>query len=651
MGLRAESSTSGHQVEAQFDSPGDNNAMRSDDCGVPTPAASIATSRATVAAIPADAALSSSNNFGSRVLELLGPPRSDRRTCNVDVLPTAPQIRQERGPIPNLPNEADARRIVDAAHFFVGQTQSHCDSRVLLDRMDVFYSQADNTAQTNTLWFLQMLVMFAVGKLFLAECEEGSEADEAPGNKLFEFAVANLPPLSEQYAHRTLAVETLALMGLYLQNIDRQLEAYIYTSTALRLAVAHGFHRKSRVRHLLPSERVQLNRLWWTVYMQDRRLAAATGNPFGITDESIDLDMPSDSPGFSPAAPLQLNIKIAKITGRIIRVLYGTRDRTEVDFVTKVQEIIYSLYDVSKEISAEVNTDVRAPGPPLRTRTSASLQLMLLQATLLTIRPIMLHVAQLILTGNLASGESLIASSLGKLSRICSEAARRLLNVVMALKGRKMLAFFGFFDCDATLSATFVLILTAIFDSACKNDQRVDSSPGVEEALETLQYMAVNKNRYAIRGLEEVKKVWEIVKTYLEEKQTRLRSSPVPEHGETHGAARDPERIDFNGDPSTNQEPLDQQIGTGGQEGSTEALSGDSHWYTDINQTEGEFGEVGMLGGVQQVVLPNALWDDISDLWHPLGEFNEGIFSEIHPNEQDIEDGQMHFQNFLNNLI
>lgn len=49
-----------------------------------------------------------------------------------------------------------------------------------------------------------------------------------------------------------------------------------------------------------------------------RRLAAATGLPFGISDEFVEAEYPSDAPGFGSSAPLRTNIKIARITSRIL---------------------------------------------------------------------------------------------------------------------------------------------------------------------------------------------------------------------------------------------------------------------------------------------------------------------------------------------
>lgn len=120
-----------------------------------------------------------------------------------------------------------------------------------------------------------------------------------------------------------------------------------------------------------------------------------------------------------------------------------------------------TLYDISQSIPSELDTSMRNSGSDLSLRTTAMLHLMLYQvrsgesfassssldsfltmynqATLLTIRPIMLHVTQLILENNISSEESLSGTPLGKLTETCIEAARRMLKAIITLKSKNML--------------------------------------------------------------------------------------------------------------------------------------------------------------------------------------------------------------------
>lgn len=176
--------------------------------------------------------------------------------------------------------------------------------------------------------------------------------------------------------------------------------------------------------------------------------------------------MPIDSPGFPPALPLRTNIKIARVTGRILSsefclisgplhhclltlhtAIYGPGNHPEDSFVPSVQEIVQSLYWIAKEIPGDFSSklfDIPSMEGDVSLRTSAYLHMMLYQAILLTIRPVMLHVSKLIFDDDNGGGLSLGTSPLGRLSRTCSEAARRLLEVLLTLRKGNMLSKLAF---------------------------------------------------------------------------------------------------------------------------------------------------------------------------------------------------------------
>ncbi|KAF5013268.1 hypothetical protein FDECE_697 [Fusarium decemcellulare] len=473
--------------------------------------------------IPADSSLSSSHTFGSKVQDLLGHQQQAGPPNHFSPASSSTQpLRGESIEIPKLPAEQDARRLLEAVVFYIGQTQYHFDAREISDRITYFSAKSHEVTHLRTPAFLETILVVAIGRLFLGEFDEGSY----PGAGLFAFAQRNVPHLGELCDLGRLGIELLALVAVYLQNSNREKEAYIYISTALRLAISHGFHRVSGVEHYTHSERVHLNRLWWTIYMQERRLAAATGNPSGINDEVIELDLPTNSPGFSPAAPLCTNIKIGRVTGRIINVIYGKNPQSEQTFVSSVQEIVQAISDISQDIPSELEPERYHSSSELSLRTVASLHFMLCQATLLTIRPIMLHVAKLILSGNGTSGERLSSSPLGKLCRTCSEAARRLLKVIVMLREKDMLVIFGFIDFDATFSAAFIMILSAIFDSACKGEERINPTPGLDDALDTLRFLVKRGNSIAFQRLQEVQRLWGVMQSLLQSLESNNAGQP-----------------------------------------------------------------------------------------------------------------------------
>ncbi|KAI7765278.1 hypothetical protein LZL87_009807 [Fusarium oxysporum] len=404
--------------------------------------------------IETDSSLSSSATFGSRVQNMLSNARHTR-----DIPRPAAHVSNNHNSsprqanntyhdsLPFLPSESEAYRLLDVVTMYIGQSQCHFDAREVSDNIELYFTDPEGQLPP-TPWFFRMSIIFAVGKL-LSDEDSASNGDADLGSGLFEFVHAHLPTPSEQYAQGRVAVETLTLLGVYLQAMNRKEEAYIYTSIALRLAVTHGYHRPLEGTRILRSEKAHIGRLWWTIYMQERRLAAATGHPYGIDDAFIVLEYPIDQPGFSSTQPIRINARIARVTSRILIDLYNPKRQNQDSFVQDVKDIIRCLHDISSEIPENLAKVAHGPNANVSVRTTASLQLMLYQ----------------------------------------------------------LLAIFGFFDCDAIFSATFVLILTAVFDSACEDKDKINPSPGLGEAMESLQYLADNHNTTAVERLQEIHEI------------------------------------------------------------------------------------------------------------------------------------------------
>ncbi|KAM0241774.1 hypothetical protein ACHAPO_001468 [Fusarium lateritium] len=552
-------------------------------------------------AILAGSSLSSSHTFGSRVQDLLGSSRAELEQSGKPwISPEANQVheiishpwRLSSNDFPKLPPRHEAQRLLDTALFYIGQSQHHIDAREFSDKMWAFYQNRDDPAQLESLWVLEMILMIAIGTLFDAD-PEGN--DEFSGVVLFDYAHRNVPTLSDLRFKGKIGIEIFALFAIYLGNMNRKEEAYLYISTAMRLAISQKYHRVCGTRHLMQSERVHMNRLWWTIYMQERRLAAATGNPPSIGDEAINIPLPTDSPGFPPVGPMCTNIKIARATGRILAVLYNPEDESEHTFIPRVQDIVKSLYEISQEIPSDSVTDVYNLGRDQSLRTTASLHLMLFQATILTIRPIMLHAAKLILSGHGPTGEQLHASPLGRLSRTCAEAARRQLKVVATLRKRNMIAIFGFYDFEASFSAAFIMILAAILDSVCEDNLKISPKPGLTQALEELQHLADHGNTYARERLHEVKRLWKVMAQKIESLQV-VNVSP---HGTT-------------GDSQANNRAAHTNGATPAGFSDSGALPND------------------LVPGAQStspddfMLLDTDLWDNFSNLWVPMTEAADG---------------------------
>ncbi|KAJ5088420.1 hypothetical protein N7456_012036 [Penicillium angulare] len=390
--------------------------------------------------IMTDGSLSSSQIFDSRIRDLLDESPRQRRegkTHSVTHSYSSPEVAHTwpgaqnswASTSPKLPKREEAYSLLGSVDFFIGQTQHYFDIREISDQMALFFD-GKLTSPASRLWYLKILLVMAIGKLFRGD----SDGSAHPGNDL-----------SQRHG-----IEVLSLMAVYLQNVNRKEEAYLYTNSALLIAITHNFHRLTLSCDLLSSHKIHLSRLWWTIYMNDKRLAAATGNPSGVSHDVVDVDMPYDALGFAPASPILLNIRIAQITGRILATLYKRKNPINGDLTTSVHSIMHQLQDISTELPLEFLKADKGVTPQISIRTSASLHLMFYQ--------------------------------------------------------KNIIAIFGFFDLDAAFSAGFVMVLARLYNTICGADQALYPAPGLDEALEVLRYLSDRGNSFAAQRLNELEK-------------------------------------------------------------------------------------------------------------------------------------------------
>ncbi|KAJ4355863.1 uncharacterized protein N0V89_003884 [Didymosphaeria variabile] len=109
-------------------------------------------------------------------------------------------------------------------------------------------------------------------------------------------------------------VPVLALMALYLIEINRRDAAYVYTSLAMHIAVTHG-----AARHCADEAS---KRVFWTVYVLDRWLSCLMGRPPTLADEAIRLPLPIDAPNMPSSAGLRAHVQLARISGFIVCETY-----------------------------------------------------------------------------------------------------------------------------------------------------------------------------------------------------------------------------------------------------------------------------------------------------------------------------------------
>ncbi|KAL8372224.1 hypothetical protein RB595_001831 [Gaeumannomyces hyphopodioides] len=181
-------------------------------------------------------------------------------------------------------------------------------------------------------------------------------------------------------------IATMALMGMYMVEMNRRDAAYMYITTAMHISIMQGIHRGCGTDELG-------KRIFWTVYILDRWISCLMGRPPTIMDDAIRLDGPHDVPGMPSPVGLGAHIALMRISGHIVCNTYRVARNTWADaspatagvsHVDKTLQLLANwLRDLPKELCMSYET-------PPQDRPLCTLHMSHNQLLILTIRPVFL---------------------------------------------------------------------------------------------------------------------------------------------------------------------------------------------------------------------------------------------------------------------
>ncbi|KAF9869750.1 fungal specific transcription factor domain-containing protein [Colletotrichum karsti] len=427
-------------------------------------------------AIAPESALSSSETFGSEIKTLLisrsNPGSTASPATNIDATPlTRVDRRSLLEALGPWPTEEEAHAMLDIVVFNVGISQQLFDVRAFSDSLSLLYQESATDVRLPEIWIVEALLVFAVGRLLQGRDDESGDL---PGTGFFCEAVKRTPLLGELRRHGVIGVEVVALTALYLQIVDRKDDAYLHSNTALRLAISHG------------------------------------GYPMSIEDYAITTPAPYEVPGFSSATALAVNVKAARITGKITSTIYSQKNDPESTFINNVQGILHSLYEVEKTMPLEYSMEIKPSGllvagrpfmdaPTTTSRTSSSLYISVYSAVIHTVRPILLYMARNSRDPEREGSRTEVSPALIRLAEICVETASKSLVILQELRKKEILAKNAFLDLDATFSVGYIFVLVEAI-----NPGKSLGFKGIDGSRAILRYLVGLGNRAAANRLAEL---------------------------------------------------------------------------------------------------------------------------------------------------
>lgn len=117
--------------------------------------------------------------------------------------------------------------LYNTVKFHLGQQFRLFDEDASTVHIHELYHDVHQKVAMSKMWFVQFLLILSFGTAFLSPSKKSSEP---PGSSFFVRAMSLIPDTLTLWEDPVMAVETFALISLYLYSIDMKESAYLYVS-------------------------------------------------------------------------------------------------------------------------------------------------------------------------------------------------------------------------------------------------------------------------------------------------------------------------------------------------------------------------------------------------------------------------------------
>ncbi|EXJ81572.1 hypothetical protein A1O1_07636 [Capronia coronata CBS 617.96] len=404
----------------------------------------------------------------------------------------------------DIPTRDYAEFLTNTTLFHLGPTYHLFEKESFMHKLDTFYKNGSTAEALVDLWHVQFLVVIAFGKLFL---RRGASSLGPPGASDVIRALQLLPGILDSWEDPVLYVEVLCLLSLYLLTADIRGSAYVMIGQALRIALSLGMNREAPPGTLTRTDYERRRRLWWTLYIIDRKLSINMGAPLSITEKDFDISLPGQEDlGFSNAA-LLLHVKLADLEGKVMSAAFGINSRLDRSFMTTIREVFHSMTKIAEDFTGDFGLDLNAGRV---SRVAATLQIMYYQCTIMTTRPILFVLAKQRLAPIL-NGLPIVktlSEAVLALLKTCVGAATTAIKILSVLHERDLIEPFFPLDLQSVFSAGFILTLTTIaYPSMAIDDRYIAQSEEILDWMCSKGNVPAGSRRDELRELREAARV------------------------------------------------------------------------------------------------------------------------------------------------
>ncbi|CAK7216733.1 hypothetical protein SCUCBS95973_002906 [Sporothrix curviconia] len=334
--------------------------------------------------------------------------------------------------------------------FHLGDIFHVFDRASFMAKIEQFYDDGSSERPLSTLWHVQLLLVIAFGKLFL---RRGASPLGPPGATDFLRALTLQSDILDLWGDPILRIETLCLMTLYLMSCDMRATAYYFIGQGMLIALSLGMNRDAPPASLERHEYIRRRRLWWTLYIIDKKLSVIVGTPLSIRDDDIDIPLPGDNDlGFVNAA-LNLHIKLAELEGKVMSASYRINGTVNKEFIAGIQDLFAYMARLADAFTGDFHISLQAPRTV--SRVAATLHIMYYQCTIIATRPIMFVLVKQRLAPfrDWRPGLKSVSEPVVTLLKTCVGAATTILHILAVLHQQDLVEPFLPLDLQSVFSA------------------------------------------------------------------------------------------------------------------------------------------------------------------------------------------------------
>ncbi|RAL09417.1 uncharacterized protein BO97DRAFT_168384 [Aspergillus homomorphus CBS 101889] len=324
--------------------------------------------------------------------------------------------------------------------------------------------------------------LFALGELYSISNDRTTQG-MVPGMAYYARAIGLTPVLPERPT--IMHIESLLMLALYSQSLNRQHSAYLMVGTALRFALFLGLNHNIPDCHC-PDRKAREHRarLWWTIYIFDRSWGLKLGLPGQTNDEDIQVGLPIDLDDevyrdeFVDSAYQVAFIKLARISTQIMRTIYSRKQFPET-FLQREQSILLKLQQWMQSLPEHLRLHTSNHNP----KCTILIHLQFNYCVILAIRPILLGILN-----HLTSGpESTIRPTLVALKDACIHSARHTLILCADEWTNGSSSTYGYAFAQYIFTSALILIISSLLPGGTAED-----FASVDTAVEMLNSLVAN---------------------------------------------------------------------------------------------------------------------------------------------------------------